>query len=111
MKRALVAGFAACVGAYAVLAASPEVESAIKAFKAVGADAGKLSAFCAMTKAMDSMGEKEDPAADAKIGEYMKQLGPNFEAAWKTADTVEESTEDGKALGEAIDEIAGKCPQ
>jgi hypothetical protein len=111
MKRALAAGFAACLGAYAVLAASPEVESAIKTFKDVGADAGKLSTFCTMTKTMDSMGEKEDAAAEAKITEYMKQLGPGFEAAWKTADTVEEASDDGKALGAAIDEVAGKCPQ
>ncbi len=111
MKRVVVAGFAACLGAYAVLAASPEVESAIKTFKAIGADTGKLTTFCTMTKTMDSMGEKEDAAAEAKIAEYMKQLGPAFEAAWKTADTVEEDSEDGQALGAALDEVAGKCPQ
>ena len=111
MQRAVVAGFAACLGAYAVLAASPEVESAIKAFMAVGADPAKLNAFCTMTKALDSMDETDDDATDVKVAELTKQLGPEFAAAWKTADSVEEETEDGQALNAALDEVAAKCPQ
>ena len=111
MKRVVVAGFAACLCTYAALAATPEVEQAIKTFKAIGADTNQLTAFCTMTKAMDSMGEKEDAAAEAKIDGLMKQLGPAFQTAWKTADTVEEASEDGQALGAALDEVAGKCPQ
>lgn len=109
MNRPVLAGFALCLSAVAVMAASPQVDSAIKTFKAVGADSGKMSTFCAMTKTMDSMGEKEDAAAEAKVTGYMKQLGPAFEAAWKTADEVDDTTDDGKALGAALDEIAGKC--
>src|SRR5262245_40253222 len=111
MKRTIAIVIAACAGAYAVLAASPEVESAIKAFKAIGADTSKLNTFCTMTKLMDGVGEKEDKEAESKIAGYMKQLGPDFEAAWKTADTIEEASDDGKALNAAIDDVAGKCPQ
>jgi hypothetical protein len=111
MQRAVVAGLAACLGAYAVLAASPQVESAIKAFKAVGADPDKLNSFCTMTKTLDSADEKDDEAADTKVADLLKQLGSDFEAAWKTAQDVEEDSEDGKALNGAIDEVIGKCPQ
>jgi hypothetical protein len=110
MKRAVVAGCAACLCAYAVLAASPEVESAIKTFKAVAADPAKLSAFCAMTKTLDGLGDDDD-AAEAKVTEFIKQLGPEFDAAWKTADNVEEESEDGQALNAALDEAIAKCPQ
>ena len=49
--------------------------------------------------------------ADAKVAELIKQLGPEFEAAWKTTDNVEEESEDGQALNAALDEAIGKCPQ
>ena len=35
---------------------------------------------------MDAIGEKEDAAAEAKITGLMKQLGPDFEAAWNAGD-------------------------
>jgi len=34
-----------------------------------------------MSKAMDTAGEKQDAAADAKIQTYMTQLGPDFQQA------------------------------
>jgi hypothetical protein len=109
MKRVVLAGCAACLCAYAVLAASPEVESAIKAFKAVSGDPGKVQAFCTMTKTLDSLGDNDDEAAEAKVNDLMKQLGPDFEAAWKTAENVEEDSDDGKALNAALDEAVAKC--
>ena len=41
MKRIVLAGVVACLGAYGVLAASPKIESAVKTFKAVAADPGQ----------------------------------------------------------------------
>jgi hypothetical protein len=111
MKRAVVTGCAACLCAYAVLAASPQVESAIKTFKALGDDAAKLNSFCTMIKSLDAVDEKDDDESDAKVTGLIKQLGPEFEAAWRTADDVEEESEDGKALNAAIDEVMAKCPQ
>ena len=111
MKRVVFAAVAVCVGAYAVWAASPQVESAIQAFKSVASDNGKLTTFCAMSKAMDAAGEKEDPAAETKIMAMMKQLGPDFEAAWNAGDSLDDNSDDGKAYGAAIDDLAQKCPQ
>ena len=98
MKRIVLAGVVACLGAYGALAASPKIESAVKT-------------FCEMTRTMDSIGDKEDVAAEAKIDGLMKQLGPDFDAAWNAADDLDDNSEDGKAYGAAMDDLAGKCPQ
>lgn len=111
MMRVVVAVVAVCLGAFSVLAASPKIESAIKTFKAVAADAGKLKTYCAMTSAMDSAGEKEDKALAAKISGYMKQLGTDFVAAWNAGEGVDDNSADGKAYVAAIDELSDKCPQ
>lgn len=111
MKRVVLAGVVACLGAYGVFAASPKIDSAVKTFKGIAADAGRLKTFCEMTKAMDAVGEKEDPAAEAQITGLMKQLGPDFDAAWSAADDLDDNTEDGKAYNTAMDDLAGKCPQ
>jgi hypothetical protein len=110
MNRFILAGVVACLGAYGVQAASPKVESALKTFKAVGSDPAKVKTFCEMVQAMDAAGEKEDDAAEAKITGLMKQLGPDFEAAWNTGDGLDDSTEDGKAFNAAMDDLAAKCP-
>lgn len=111
MKRIVLAGVIACLGSYGALAASPKIEFAVKTLKAVAADPGRLKTFCEMTRAMDAMGDKEDAAAEAKITGLMKQLGPDFDAAWNAADDLDDNTEDGKAYNAAMDDLAGKCPQ
>jgi len=111
MKRFVLAAVVACLGAYGVRAASPQIESAVKTLKAIGADAGKVKTFCEMVQTMDTAGEKEDPAAEAKITGLMKQLGPDFETAWNAADGLDDNTEDGKAYNTAMDDLTEKCPQ
>jgi hypothetical protein len=115
MKRVVVAGVAAgvvaCLGAYGALAASPKIESAVKTFKGIAGDPGKTKTFCEMVKTMDASGEKEDPAAEAKITGLMKQLGPDFESAWNASDGLDDNSEDGKAYNAAMDDLAEKCPQ
>ncbi len=109
MKRFVIAGVAACLAAAPAFAAAPKIEAAIKTFKAVAADPAKLKTFCAMTKVMDSMGEKEDPAKNKEIEGYMKQLGAEFETAWTAGDGIDENSPDGKALNTALDDLSGKC--
>ena len=109
MSRALAACIAACLVASPALAASPKVESAIKVFKAVSTDANKLKTYCAMTKAMDSAADKEDPKLDAQIEGYMKQLGPDFVTAWNAAEGLDDNSADGKAYNTAVDDLSGKC--
>ncbi len=111
MKRFVLAGIVACLGAYGALALSPKIDSAIKTLRAVTADSARVKTFCDMTKAMDAMGDKEDAAEEAKITGMMKQLGPDFAAAWDAADNLDDDSEDGKAYNAAMDDLAGKCPQ
>ena len=109
MKRILVACIACSLSAFPAFAASPNTEAAVKTFKAVGTDTGKLKIFCEMTKVLDARGDKQDDAADAKIQGYIKQLGNDFEVAWIASDDADEATPDGAALRAALDDLAGKC--
>ena len=109
MKRFVLAGLVACLGAYGAQAADPKVVAAIKTFQAIAADPGKVKTFCQMVQVMDETGEKEDQAAEAKINDLMKQLGPDFEAAWNAADDIDEDTPDGKDYNSAMDSLADKC--
>jgi hypothetical protein len=109
MKLIAPAAIALCVAALPVLAASAKIDAAVKTFGAVGADPAKLKIFCEMSKTMDSAGDKPSPAVDAKINGFMKQLGPDFETAWNAADGLNETSADGKAYNNALDDLAGKC--
>jgi len=109
--RVLVAATALCLIAAPAFAAGPKVDAAVKVFKAVGADAGRLKTFCAMSKLMEKMGEKEDKALEAQIDKQLTQLGPDFKTAWDAGENLDEKSADGKAYAAAMDELAGKCPQ
>ena len=109
MRTLAACAVAVCLALSPAYAASPKVDAAVKTFKAVAADANRLKTFCAMTKVMDSAGEKEDPKIDAEIEGYMKQLGPDFETAWAAAEGLDDNSVDGKAYNAAIDDLAAKC--
>jgi hypothetical protein len=109
MMRFTVACAALALIASPALAADPKADSAVRTFKAVGADAGKMKIFCDMSKAMEAAGDKEDVATEARLASYAKQIGPDFEAAWKLADELDENSADGKAVQAALDELEGKC--
>jgi hypothetical protein len=109
MKRVAIAAVVACLAAHPVFGASPQVDAAVKTFRAVAADPAKVKIFCDMSKAMDEAGDKPSPAADAKINGFMKQLGKDFETAWAVAEGLNDTSPDGKAYNNALDELAGKC--
>jgi hypothetical protein len=109
MNRILVACVLVSLSSCPSIAASPKIDTAIKTFNSVGTDAGKLKIFCEMKKTMDAAGDKEDPAADAKVEGYLKQLGPEFQTAWNAGDDLDENSADAKALYAALDELGGKC--
>ncbi len=109
MKRVVFAAVTVCLAIAPALAASPKIDAAVKAFKAVGADPANQKIFCDMSKAMDEAGDTPSPAADAKINGFMKQLGSDFESAWGVADGLNENSADGKAYNNALDALAGKC--
>ena len=95
--------------AFPAAAADPKIESAAKVFQSVAADPAKVKTFCEMTKAMDNVGEKDDPATDAKVQSYMTQLGPDFATAWGAGSDVDENSADGKIYNAALDALTSKC--
>jgi hypothetical protein len=111
MKRTVLTTAALCLGVYAAMAASPKIEAALKTFKAVAADSGKLKTFCAMDSAIEAAAEKKDKAAAGKIDALMKQLGPDFETAYNAGEGVDDNSADGKAFVAGIEALASKCAQ
>ena len=109
----MVRGLVACIALCFVVAsafADPKIDSAISVFKQTEADAAKLATFCAMSQAMEAAGENEDPATKAEIDDDLKQLGPDFEVAWKVFKEADQNSPDGKALNQAVDELGSNCP-
>jgi hypothetical protein len=109
MKRVVFAAVAVCLAAAPAFAASPKVDAAVKTFKGVSADPGKLKTFCEYLKAQDAAGEKPTPAAEAKMDGYLKQLGKEFTDAWGLGETMNETSADGKVFNAAVEELYGKC--
>jgi hypothetical protein len=107
--RALAAAITLFLVATPALAASPQVEAAVKVFQAVGADANRLKTFCEMNQIDKKMGEKEDPALKAQIDKLLDQLGADFKAAWKAVEDIDENSPDGKVLNAALDQLEDKC--
>jgi hypothetical protein len=108
--RALAAAIALFLVTTPALAASPQVEAAVKVFQAVGADANRLKTFCEMNQIDEKMGEKEDPALKAQIDKLLDQLGADFKDAWKAVEDIDENSPDGKVLKAALDQLEDKCP-
>jgi hypothetical protein len=95
------------------LAASPEVEAAIKTIRAVATDPDQLKTFCALLQ-MEKVGEgegdkKDDPKIEAAIDEYFKRLGTEFQSAWEVVESIDENSPDGKAIDAVLDELDDKC--
>ena len=91
------------------LSASPKVEDAIKVLQAVGTDANKLKAFCALMKLEEKLGGKEDPVLEGQVDKLLDQLGADFKAAWGTIEDTDEHSPDGRALSAAMDQLEAKC--
>ena len=108
--RALAAAITLFLVTTPALAASPQVEDAIKVLQAVGADANRLKTFCEMMQIDEKMDEKEDPALKAQIDKLLDQVGADFKAAWKAVEDIDENSPDGKVLNAAADRLEDKCP-
>src|SRR4051812_42922794 len=108
--RALAAAITLFLVTTPALAASPQVEAAIKVFQAVGADANRLKTFCEMMQIDEKMDKKEVPALIAQKDKLLDQLGADFKAAWNVAEDIDDKSSDGKVLNAALDQLEDKCP-
>jgi hypothetical protein len=107
--RMLSAFAAVCLFAFPAAAADPKIDAAAKVFQSMAGDPARVKTFCEMTKIMDSAGDKEDAATDAKIQGYITQLGADFETAWNAGSDVDENSADGKVYNAALDSLTSKC--
>jgi hypothetical protein len=111
MKKFLAACALCGLFASPVLA-SPAVDSAVKTFDAVAADAGKLKTYCEMSKVMSSADAEDDSkseALDKQMDGFMKELGPDFQTAFEAGADLDPESADGKTYDAAMDKLDDKC--
>lgn len=112
MKKFLAACALCGLFASPVLAANAAVDSAVKTFEGVGGDPAKLKIYCEMSKAMSSADAEDDSKAeelDKQMDGFMKQLGPEFQAAFEAGADLDPESDDGKAYDAAMDKLDDKC--
>lgn len=122
MKRTLIACAAiACAGGLAI-AASPEVDKAIKTIQSATADPAKLKLFCLVAEddedetpdAKDAKAapeEKDDPAEEKQAADALKQLGGDVAAALAVGEKLADDSPDATAFATAMEAITAKCAE
>jgi hypothetical protein len=127
MKRTLIAcAVIACAAAVGVaVAASPEVDKAIKTIQSATADPAKLKLFCSVAddddedNAADAKAgakpeakeEKADPAEEKAEADALKQLGADVAAALAVGEKLAEDSPDATAFATAMEAITAKCAE
>jgi hypothetical protein len=109
--RALAAAIVLSLLTIGALAASPEVEAALKAFQTAGTDATRLKTFCELMQTEQENADRADPLLEAKMDKLLDELGADFKAAWETAENIDPASDDGKILDAALDRLSDKCPR
>jgi hypothetical protein len=109
MKRTLIAFGAVACSAGITLAASPDIDKAIKTIQGVTADPAKMQLFCALDQANDAAGEKADPVHEKRVEEILGKLGPDFAAAWDAGDNLDDKSADGVEFSAAVEAVSAKC--
>ena len=109
--RALAVPIALSLITIPTLAASPHIEATVNVVRAVGTDTSRLKIFRELMQIDEQNAEKADPVLEARMDKLLDQLGADFKAAWDTAETIDEASEDGKVLNAALDQLSDKCPR
>jgi hypothetical protein len=107
--RALAAAIALSLLTIAALAASPQVEAALNAFRTVGTDANRLKTFCELMEIEEENQEKAATSVEAKMDKLLDELGADFKAAWKSVEDVDPASDDGTVLYAALNQLLEKC--
>ena len=82
-----------------------------KNLTAAASDPAKVTAYCAMSKKMDEVGddEKKAQAAGDEIDGYFKILGDDFENAWEVGQDAADGSPEATAMDEASSTLDAKC--
>ena len=110
-KLLIAAAVAACLGASAALAASPEVDAAVKALAQVENDPAKLQQYCKLVSDMAAAEDDEAKfdALEQQMEDMFRSFGPQFESILTASETVDPETPDGQALEAAFDKLDERC--
>lgn len=95
------------------IAASPVVETAIKALGLIPADATKFESYCKVLGEMSSVPDGDEAKYDAledQLEQIIESYGPELTKAWDVIEDIDPDTDDGKAISAAFDAIDAKCP-
>ncbi len=92
--KPILAAVAVCGLLVSPALANPTIDAAIKTIDTVAAD-----------DADDSKSE----ALDKQMQTYMKDLGPDFEAAYEAGADLDPESADGKSYDAALDKLDDKC--
>jgi len=91
------------------LAASPEIEAAVKVFQTLGTDPNRLKTFCELIEIEQENEENAGPLLATKMDKMLDELGADFKATWKSVEDIDPASEDGKILYAALDRLLEKC--
>jgi hypothetical protein len=113
MSKFYAALVTALLFAPAVHAADAKMSAADikKNLVAATSDPAKVTAYCAMSKKMDEIGddEKKAQAAGDEIDGYFKTLGDDFENAWDAGQDAADGSPEATAMDEAVSALDAKC--
>jgi hypothetical protein len=96
-----------------VIAASPNVEAAIKSIAKIEMDATKFQSFCKLIKDLDDVPETDTAKADAleaQLDSLLKSIGLDVFQAWDLGSDLNPESDDGKAFEAAVEALEEKCP-
>jgi hypothetical protein len=111
--RLLALAVAGILAAGPVIAASANVEAAVKSLAKIEADAGKFQAYCKLIQDMDDVPEQDTAKADAletQLQTLIDSMGSDVAQAWDLAADTDPQSEDGKAFEAAFAALEDKCP-
>lgn len=82
-----------------------------KNLEAAASDPAKVTAYCAMSKKMDEVGDdqKKAEAAGDEIDGYFKTLGDGFQSAWDAGQDSADGSPEAAAMDEAMNTLDAKC--
>jgi hypothetical protein len=82
-----------------------------KNLEAAASDPAKVTAYCAMSKKMDEVGDdqKKAEAAGDEIDGYFSTLGEGFQGAWDAGQDAAEGSPEATAMDEAMTALDAKC--
>ena len=109
----LVLAVAGMLATSPVIAASANVEAAIKSLAKVETDAAKFQSYCKLIDDMGNVPETDAAkmeALEGQLEDLFESIGADVQKAWELASETDPASDDGKAFEGAFAALEDKCP-